>query len=470
MNFRSSQCMLTGLALALLPGLWAGAVPKPGTAQVQQALQGLATPFEANNGQFDKRVAFMGRTFAGPVYVTRTGRIVYSMPGWSLSETLVDARALNPYGGEQAATQVSRFTGPKSYQAATYRNVMLGQAWPGIEVELAARGSNVEKLFHVKPHADVDRIQVRLAGAESLRLGEAGELIATTGHGDIAYTAPVAFQMVGGKHLDVPVKYVLNEAGDGDGFELGMYDRTRPLVIDPLLQSTYLGGTGTDAVHAIAIDAASGDVLVGGETQSASFPGVEGGAQPAFGGYRDAFVARLSGDLTTLRQASYLGGDGYDYIQALAIDADTGDVVVGGFTNSTNFPASAGGAQARGGGGDDGFVARMSGDLKVLQQSSYLGGIELDRVYAVAIDAATGDVLVGGASGSANFPGVQGGAQSIHGGGDDAFVARMSGDLKILRQSSYLGGNGSDQIYALAIDAATGDVLAAGQAAASPAR
>ncbi|MDA4570634.1 hypothetical protein, partial [Escherichia coli] len=105
-------------------------------------------------------------------------------PGWSLTETLVGALPLSPSGGEAAGTQITRFSGPHRYQPSTYRNLHLGQAWPGVQVELAVRGTNVEKLFHVAPQADPGQIQVRVDGALSLRLGEGGELVAATGHGD----------------------------------------------------------------------------------------------------------------------------------------------------------------------------------------------------------------------------------------------------------------------------------------------
>ncbi|WP_025807413.1 IPTL-CTERM sorting domain-containing protein [Pseudomonas chlororaphis] len=529
MNIRSASLLV--MALSLLPGLGtnAYAVPsqatKPDAAHARQALQGLAVPFEANNGQFDERVAFAGKTFAGAVYITRQGQIVYSLPApkeegsaWSLTETLVDAAPLKPYGGEQAQTKISRFTGPKSYQAATYHNVQLGQAWPGIEVELAARGmdgSNVEKLFHVKPHADAQRIQVRLDGAESLRVGEAGELIAQTGHGDVAYTAPIAFQEVGGKRIDVSVKYALNEAGDGYGFALGMYDRSQPLVIDPLLQSTYLGGSEShlnyswDNIEALAIDASTGDVVVAGRTFSSDFPGTEGGAQPSPGFGRNYYVSRLSGDLKMLRQSTYLGeGEAMTppaahSRAALAIDAASGDVLLGGYVLG-GFPGTAGGALPDGYGvvarlsadlktlvqstylvsevssiaidsatGDvlaagtgnftstSGFIARLSGDLKALRQSTNLDGGGLSVL--IAIDAATGDVVVTGATQSHDFPGVAGGAQESWNGSHGTFIARLSGDLKTLRQSTYLGGD-SSTLKALAIDAATGDVVVGGWA------
>ncbi|ATH12708.1 hypothetical protein CHL79_09915 [Delftia acidovorans] len=349
------------LVLLAHAGCATAALASPAPAQqLPRAMQSLAVPFEANAGQFDQGVAFMGKTFAGEVFVTRQGQIVYSLPGpvakgvsstgaqvrqpgWSLTETLAGAQPLTPAGGAAAEARIHRFKGSHSHQSLGYRSVQLGQAWPGVSVELAARGSNVEKLFHVAPHADAAQIQVRLDGARSLRLAEGGELIVATGHGEVAYTAPVAFQMVAGQRVAVPVKYALNAAGSGYGFALGSYDATLPLVIDPLLQSTYLGGAGDDRISTLAIDKATGDVLVGGVTHGSAFPGVAGGLQTAGHTDEDGFVARLSGDLKTLRHSAILGGKGPDSVFQLALDAVTGDVVVSGETQSPDFPATEGG-------------------------------------------------------------------------------------------------------------------------------
>ncbi|CAB5681568.1 Uncharacterised protein [Delftia tsuruhatensis] len=272
----SGQHWLVAMALALLPGMWLWSALPPASLQLEppagegahkpsmeQARQGgramaMPMPFEANSGQFDGCVAFMGRTSAGAVFVTRQGQIVYSLPApvepvhedgmgwlpdtgaqarapaWSLTETLAGAQPLSPVGGQASDIWVSRFAGPNSYRAATYRNILLGRAWPGIEVELAARGDHVETLFHVAPQADAGQIQVRVDGAQSLRLGEQGELIVATGHGDVVSTAPVAFQDGDGQRAGVPVRYLLDATGGGYGFVLADYDPTRPLVIGAL--------------------------------------------------------------------------------------------------------------------------------------------------------------------------------------------------------------------------------------------
>ncbi|MDI9631534.1 MAG: hypothetical protein QM311_08765 [Acidobacteriota bacterium] len=463
---------------------------------VQEALAGLAVPFEQNTGQFAPEVAYLAKTFAGAVFVTRDGRLVYSLPGkaieaktddvatesrlarrrrpaergpgWALEERLLDARPLAPQGTKPAVTHVTRFTPKGTFQAETWQGVRLGEAWAGIEVELAARGRNFEKLFHVAPGADPEAIRVGLRGAEGVHVAADGRLIVATGNGEFAYTAPVAWQELGGERRPVAVRYALLASEEGAaeaayGFALGAYDRSHPLTIDPLIQSTYLGGSNDDYVNALAL-AANGDVLVGGETQSFDLPGTADGAQPGYGGgFSDGFVARLSSDLTELRQSTYLGGSGRDYVFAIALAAND-DVLVGGATGSWDFPGTASGAQPGHGGGEtDGFAARLSGDLTSLQQSTYLGGNGRDYVFALAL-AANGDVLVGGNTSSTDLPGTANGAQSQHGGPADGFVTRLTGNLRARLQSTYFGGSGWDEIRALAL-AANGDVLVGGSTA-----
>ena len=464
----------------------------------------MTVPFEANQGQFAPEVAYAAHTFAGTLFVTHDGRMVHALAGkpqlkgaeyvigaaaidqrkekptgesgmergfvpgtpvprgrgWALVESMYGAGNLAPRGRVPSDTHVNRFSGgavanqPSSI--ATFERVHLGEPWPGVSVELAARGGNVEKLFTVAPGTNPRTIRMNVAGAKRLQLGSDGSLIAATGNGDIAFTPPVAFQQIGGTHINVPVSYVL--ADKGYRFETGRYDRSQPLVIDPLLQSTYLGGSGNDQAYAMALDA-SGIVLVAGLTQSTNFPGVSGGGQTTIAGNADAFVARISNNLQTLVQATYLGGSGTDAANALSIDTN-GNVFVAGYTNSTNFPGTAGGAQPANGGVANAFVARLSSDLQTLANATYLGGNGYGQAYALRLDAG-GNVLVAGYTSSPNFPNTVGGAQPVFGGDNDAFVARLSSNLATLQQATYLGGSGNDNATAIVLDA-SGNVLIAG--------
>ncbi|MEP6767950.1 MAG: hypothetical protein ABJC61_04735, partial [Acidobacteriota bacterium] len=234
----------------------------PGISEkTRERLSGLHLPFIANAGQTDAAVAYYAQTFAGTIFITRDGRIVYSLPGerasasgrgsggrtpgWSLTETAVGGRA-RPSGGDRASTRVSYFLGndPARWRSGleTLEDVSLGEVWPGIVVKLRAQGRSVEKLFTVQPGADASRIRMRVAGARRLGTDHAGALIASTGPGDVTFSAPVAYQERGGVRREIQVAYDVR--GRSYGFRLGGYDPALPVVIDPLLQATYLGGSG----------------------------------------------------------------------------------------------------------------------------------------------------------------------------------------------------------------------------------
>ncbi|MFN3711941.1 MAG: SBBP repeat-containing protein, partial [Alishewanella aestuarii] len=247
-----------------------------------------------------------------------------------------------------------------------------------------------------------------------------------------------------------------------------------------LIQATYLGGSSWDPAYAIAFDSSAtylggsgwgttayaialdsfGNVYVAGETKSDNFPGTSGGAQQKHGGgFSDAFVAKLSNDLKTLIQATYLGGSGNDIAYAITLDS-SGNVFVAGYTNSDDFPGTTNGAQPNRGGGRDAFVAKLSNDLKTLIQATYLGGSSWNEARAIAVDS-SGNVFVAGYTYSYNFPGTFGGAQQTYGGGKDAFVAKLSNDLRTLIQATYLGGSYADEARAIALDS-FGNVYVAG--------
>src|SRR5262249_18287304 len=156
-------------------------------------------------------------------------------------------------------------------------------------------------------------------------------------------TPPVAYQQIEGTRRMIPAAYEI--AGDEYGFRVRDYDPTRPVVIDPLLQATNLGGSDVDEAFALAIAPTTGDVYVAASASPIDFPGTGAGAQDGFGGVTDAFVARLDASLTVLEWATYLGGSRDDLAIALAIAPTTGDVYVAGLTDSGNFPGTSGGAQ-----------------------------------------------------------------------------------------------------------------------------
>jgi hypothetical protein len=453
----------------------------PDDAPARARLAGVRVPFIVNQGRTDARVAFHAPTFAGTLFVTKKGDLVYALPaaavgarrdtrgrsttpGWTLTERLQGGR-VRPLGQDPSATGVSYFVGndPTRWRPAvpTYDQLSLGEVWPGVTVALRARGRSVEKVFTVLPGASVARIRVRVSGTKVLAVDADGALIARTGLGPVTFTAPVAYQEQNGVRREVAVTYQVT--GREYGFTVAAYDPTLPLVIDPLLQSTYLGGTGDDMTQAIAVHPKTGDVYVAGSTTATDFPHTAGGARPASGGNTDAVVVRLNASLTSVIQATYLGGSGTDVATALAIDPVSGDVFVAGHTTSTDLPVFGGDAQVMNGGGLDAFVLRLTGSLTTLTRGTYLGGSGDESAAGLAIHPVTGDVYVAGYTSSTNFPRTAGGAQPTFGGpAGDAFVARLPSTLTSITQATYLGGSNTENGFAMAIHPTTGDVYVTG--------
>ncbi|MGH8161138.1 MAG: SBBP repeat-containing protein, partial [Gammaproteobacteria bacterium] len=347
--------------------------------------------------------------------------------------------------------------------------------WAGVAYALRAHGANVEQVFTLDRGVNGDAIRMRIAGARSLQLKN-GELIAETGNGPVTFSRPAAYQLVDGSREAVSVAYVLH--GNGYGFRLGTHDPSRPLVVDPLIQATYLGGTGFDSAAGAVVAPDSGNVYVAGQTQSSNFPGTTGGAQPQNAGMTDAFVAEFNPGLTTLLQATYLGGSNTDFATAIALGPPgtphAGDVYIIGDTQSTDFPGTTGGAQPNCAGSaedcannGDAFIALLDPTLGTLEQATYLGGTDIDDARALALtpegSADPGTLYVGGRTLSGDFPGTAGGAQPVgHAGSYDAFVAVLTPDLTGLTQTTYLGGSDVDEGFALGFDPATNEVYVAG--------
>lgn len=239
-------------------------------------------------------------------------------------------------------------------------------------------------------------------------------------------------------------------------FELASYDRSLPLIIDPVLEySTYLGGSGNDFATSIALDSFA-NVYVTGRTDSPNFPGAN---PPSTIGpsNRDAFVAKLNPDGSALIYSTYFGGSRDDAANGIAIDSD-GNAFLVGITESNDLPTTPGAFQSMGVGG---FVAKINAGGNGLVYSTYLGPTSIGgAVRAIAVDA-LGNGYVVGSCDSPDFPTTSGAFQTASGGSFDAFVAKLSPDGSSLVYSTYLGGSADDRASAVAVDA-TGSAFVTG--------
>ncbi len=221
-----------------------------------------------------------------------------------------------------------------------------------------------------------------------------------------------------------------------------------------LLYSTYLGSSNGNAFGlGIAVDSA-GNAYVTGGTGSTNFPTTPLAFQTTAGSPGDAFVTKLDSTGSALIYSTYLGGSGNND-QGLSIAVDSaGDAYVTGFTDSLNFPTMNAFQPSLGGGLLDAFVTMLNPVGSALLYSTYLGGSGDEQGTGIAIDS-SGNAYVTGNTGSTNFPTTVGAFQMSLSGVGDAFVAKInpstSGQTS-LTYSTYLGGNGSDEGFGIAVD------------------
>lgn len=469
----------------------------PSRADVLKKSKKLHIPFIANQGERDGRVRYYASTFGGTVFVTHTGNIVYSLPGVedaessshkgasirgvALEEEIVGGKIETIRGEEKAITMVNYLKGndPSQWKTdiSTYDTVSLGEIYKGVTLKLKAYGNNVEKLFYLAPGASPELIKMKLNGAKSVRVNEGGALEVLTELGIVTFTKPFAYQEIDGERRTVDASYFLQNARTANpspsfhsqqlhvssgqlsvsdaqfiyGFALGKYDTTKELVIDPLLASTYIGGSEYDTVRSIAIGTNS-DIYMTGATSSSDFPTTTGVYESSKSTYtEDVFIAKIDSELTNLLAATFLGGSSYDYGQKIIINS-SGNIFVTGYTSSNDFPVTPNAySTSFNGGAYDVFVSVFDKNLTALSASTYLGGASSDLVYSAVIDSG-GSVFIAGYTSSSDFPTSSDGYSTSY-NYDDAFIAKLNSNLSSLTASTYLGGSAYDRINSVTIDA-----------------
>ncbi|HEV2247564.1 MAG TPA: SBBP repeat-containing protein, partial [Terriglobia bacterium] len=427
----------------------------------------LPLSFEANHGQTDSRVKFLARGQNYTLFLTGHEAVLSLSSGKSgrtakqpVSSAVVRFRLL---GSEPAAHVAGQdllpgtsnyFLGndPRQWHTGipNYAKVRYPQVYPGIDLVYHGNEGQLENDFVISAGSDPDLIRIGLAGVDGLRLDRSGNLVLRVDGGEVQLRKPRAFQ---GKN-EVPVSYALR-AGNEVGLKLGAYDRHQQLVIDPVLAySTYFGGSGGDIGYGIAVDSA-GNAYVTGISNSANFPTSPG--SPSFGGGGDAFVVKLnpagsasSSSSTPQRvYSTFLGGNGTDSGNAIAVDAG-GDAYVTGSTTSTNFTTTSGVFQTAYAGGGDAFVTELNSTGAGLVYSSYLGGSGADAGQGIAVDSSN-NAYITGSTQSANFR-TANPLQPLNAGSSDAFVAKVNFTGTALLYSTYLGGAKADVGQSIKVD------------------
>ena len=473
-----NEGFVTMLCVTLLIGT-ASAAEQPNPRQSEQlgsleqgrvssAYDMLPLTFEANQGQTNAHATFIARGKGYSAFLTTGGMVLSIRPSKILNSQRTDKVAVSMQISSQPQRSILEFSLLGSIQAPTaigegeqpgrvnyfigkdptrwrrnvptYARVRYKNVYPGIDLVYYGSSRQLEYDFEVSAVANPNLIQFEIKGADRLQLDGNGDIVLTLSGGELHFQRPVVYQESNGLRLAVDGEYVVKDATH-IGFRLAHYDPRKPLVIDPVLvYSAYLGGSGNDEPHGIAIDGA-GSVYVAGDTDSSDFPGTSAGSLDF--GLPHAFVAKLDTTGSHLVYADYVGGDCGDWGAALAVDS-ANEVYLTGNTCSDDFP-TVNPYQPSQTGSRNGFVSKISVDGSQLLYSTYLGGNSWDAPTSIALDSA-GDMLVAGMTSSTNFPvanAFQSTMSANQGGvyGNYGFLTELNPHGSLPVYSTYFGGS-----------------------------
>jgi uncharacterized protein (TIGR03437 family) len=419
--------------------------------------------FEANAGQTDPRVQFLSRGNGHTLFLTSTEAVLRAGHDVFRMKLAGANPASKAEGAEPRIARSNYFIGndPAKWRTGVvnYGRVRFAEVYRNIDLVYYGKDGQLEYDWIVTPGADVSKIRLKFAGVKKMWVDHNGDLVLETPGGEVREKKPTVYQ-----DREIAGRYVIR--GREAAFEVGPYDRAKQLVIDPVLAySSYLGGTGNDNGAGIAVDTA-GNAYITGHTDSTDFPTVHPfqstnplGGSPGVGD-GCVFVSKVSANGSALLYSTYLGGNGYDVGNAIAVDS-AGDAFVTGSTTSSNFP-TANAIQGKNLGLSNAFVTKLNPAGNALLFSTYLGGSQSETAFGIAVDSA-GNAYITGNTNSSNFPLVNPiETPTATGSQPTAFVTKMSGDGSALIYSTYLGGyNGEDIGYGIAVDS-TGSVYVAG--------
>jgi gliding motility-associated-like protein len=454
-----------------------------------------------NKGQWPKQVLFKANIPGGDLYITPTGLVYQLIDEAALHELAHNSKGTEPkmvnghtykmtFSNANAVFMVDKqgvssetynyFLGsdPNVWagNCRAYQTVVLRNIYDGIDAEIVAQADFIKLNFIVHPYADPSKIVLAYEGMDALTLKEQGLQIKTT-VATIREEKPVAFQQT------APVQCSYELESDQVHFNLGQYDKSQILTIDPeIIFGTYSGSVADNFGFTGTYDDA-GNGYAGGTVYAANFPVTTGAYQLTFKGGgapqpRDVGILKFSADGKQLLYATYLGGTGNEQPHSIICNS-AGELYILGTTQSNNFPTSVSGFDRVFNGKTDIFVAKLSADGTQLLSSTYWGGANDDGINGTNSDDhnyhtynpltynygdffrgeilldASNRVWVVSATQSAptdGYPLLKAFQSGFGGGVQDGVLFALSSNLSLVYYSTYLGGNGEDAAYGIRFD------------------
>ena len=339
--------------------------------------------------------------------------------------------------------------------AVKYENL-----YPHIDLKVYSREGRIEYDWIIKPGGIVSDIQFEYRDVDNVDVDSQGNLSVRTNFGEFIHARPNAFQNINGEKIEIAAAFK-RKSINTFVFETGSYDSDRTLIIDPLIYSTYIGGSKSDFGEVVAIDS-KGAVYIGGDTYSTDFP-TKKPFHAQRKGTRAVFITKIKRTGKKMVYSTYLGGAGLDYARGIAVDSQ-GNVYIAGWTSSSDFPIKKAFQSEKNGEGGDLFVTKLGPKGNTLIYSTYLGGSTSEQLRDITVNK-KGSVYVAGYTESFDYP-MKNPIKRNKDGYRDGFVTKFHPKGNKLIYSTYLGGEDTDRINAIAVDK-RGSAYVVGQSASS---
>ncbi|MFN7933684.1 MAG: SBBP repeat-containing protein [Bryobacteraceae bacterium] len=417
------------------------------------SLGSIPAVFEPNRGQAAPEVRYLSRGPRTSLYL-REDAVVVAMPALGDSIEIAPRQSasrprLEGMGLLEGVSHYLRGEEASHWVRGIphYSRVRYESAFPGIDVFFYGTNNELEFDVVLSPRANLAHVKFDVRGAHKLRRNRDGSLSLYTGRGELRLGKPIAYQPTLQGQRPVDCAFALDR-DNSFGFRVGNYDPSLPLVIDPTLITTYLGGNDADIIAGVALDS-SENIYITGFTASTNLLTAGGPYKGTLtAGDSDAFVMKLNPTATAVIYSTYVGGTFADYGRAIAVDS-AGEAFITGSTVG-RFPTTAGAFRTSPANAPAIFVACLSASGGSLAYSTYLDGAGAGQ--AIAVDA-SGNAYVAGNTYTATFTTTMGAAQQTYGGATDAFVVKLNPTGAIQLYSTFLGGSAEDQITGIQIDA-----------------
>ena len=458
--------------------------------------------FIENKGQWDAQVLFKANIPGGSLYITAAGlhyalvdeHAIHAIThGESSPSTPINAHnyKMEFSGGNKTVTvqkgnmfseYYNYYVGDNPKQWASdckaFQSILLQNIYNGIDAEIVGVKDYIKLNFIVKPFANPNLIKLLYTGQSGLLLKN-GELQVSTTVGNIKEEKPFAYQ-----HAS-EVQCVYQLAQNEVSFDVGIYNHSQLLVIDPnIVFGTFSGSVSDNFGNTATFDNA-GNAWAGGTVYGGNFPVTQGAYQFTFGGgiasnggSRDVSILKFSSDGTQLICGTFLGGSNNEQPHSVICNSE-GDIYILGTTYSPNFATTAGAFDRFFNGQADIFISQLASDGKSLKASTYFGGSDDDGINGsnpnsqqfTASNPLTynygdfyrgeiqfdnqGNITVASTTQSSHTEGypLQGEFQATFGGGNnDGCVFKLNARLSSLLFSSFIGGEGEDAAQGLVVD------------------